>query len=283
MLTPLRGESIAPAHDVQSPVAAPGGWEQEFKSNQADMSNEPQMTCHSMMCGHTFEKRHVNCPECNTAGVSMLYKHRAINDYFWTLLEAGEVWCPSARSLNDPYEFDFRLLVSSIYGRPINQSDFAQAKDAMRNYGVISFVENSNSILMWAYYSDSHRGVCLGFDRNDTNELGKCESCVPVLYHPNNELPNVMPLQLTEPEAVTKIITTKSNEWSHELEWRMLTHESDRTIPYPGRLARVIFGINTEAKHRKRIRKMLGDTVDYYQASKSERYFTLGIDLVPAV
>lgn len=243
---------------------------------------EPEMKCHSMVCSETFAKRRVNCPKCGTPGVSMLYKHRAINDYLWTLLEAGEIWCPSAHSLNDPYEFDFRLLVSNVHGHPIIQSELEQAKAAMKNYGVISFVEINNNILMWAYYSKSHTGVCLGFERNDTNDLGKWKHCVPVLYHPDNELPAVMPLELTETKTVTKIITTKSNEWSHELEWRMLTNESDKAIPYPGRLAHVIFGIDTEARHRERIRAILGDTVDYYEASKSKRYFTLGIDPVAA-
>jgi len=208
----------------------------------------------------------------------MLYKHRAINEYFWPLLESGEIWCPSAHSLNDPYEFDFRLLVSSVNGHQIIQSELEQARDVMKNYGVISFVEINDSILMWAYYSESHMGVCLGFERTDTNDLGKWEYCVPVRYHPDNELPSVMPLDLTETETVTKIITTKSNEWRHEREWRLLTYESDKAIPYPGRLVRVIFGIHTEPKHRERIKAILGGAVDYYEASKSKRYFALGID-----
>ena len=91
-----------------------------------------------------------------------------------------------------------------------------------------------------------------------------------------------MPLELTDPKTVTKIITTKSNEWSHEREWRMLAKKGDKAIAYPGCLARVIFGIHTEARHRERIRAILGDTVDYYEASKCKRYFVLGIDPVAA-
>ncbi len=208
----------------------------------------------------------------------MLYKHRAIDDRFWQLLEAGQIWCPSAYSLNDPYEFDFRLLESSVHGHPIIQSELEQAKAAMKTYGVVSFVEINDSILMWAHYSKRHTGICLGFERNDRNDLGKYERCVPVLYHPDNELPAVMPLELTKPKTITQIITTKSNEWSHEREWRMLTHKSNKAIKYPGRLARVIFGVNTEAGDRERIRKLLGDTVDYYEASKTKRYFALSID-----
>ena len=235
-----------------------------------------------MVCGETFEKRHVNCPKCDTPGISMLFKHRAIDDYFWPLIETGEIWCPSAHSLNDPYEFDFRLSELAIHGHPIVPSELEEAKAAMKNYGVISFVEVCDSIRMWAYYSDSHRGVCLGFERNNTNDLGRWDQCVPVRYHPDNELPAVMPLELTKPETVTKIITTKSNEWSHEQEWRMLTYESDKAIGYPGRLACVVFGMQCDAGHRDRIRAILANTVDYYEVSKSNRYYVLSIDPAPA-
>lgn len=235
-----------------------------------------------MVCGETFAKRHVNCPKCGTPGVSMLYKHRAINNRFWQLLEAGQIWCPSAHSLNDPYEFDFRLLESKVHGRPIILSELEQAKADMKDYGVVSFVEINDSMLMWAYYSEGHTGVCLGFERNDMNDLGKRKYCLPVQYHPDNKLPPVVPLDLTKRETVTRIITTKANDWSHEREWRMLTYESDKAITYPGRLAHVIFGITTEAKHRERIREILGDTVDYYEVSKSERFFVLSIDPVAA-
>jgi len=246
------------------------------------MGIEPEMTCHSKICGETFEKRHFKCPKCGTPGVAMLFKHRPINDYFWPLLEDGEIWCPSAHSLNDPYEFDFRLLVSSIDGHRIIQSELEEAKAVMKNYGVISFVEICDSIQMWAYYSDAHKGVCLGFERNEGNNLGNWEYCLPVLYHPDNELPAVMPLDLCKPETVAKIITTKSNEWSHEQEWRVLTRESDKAIPYPGRLVRVVFGIDTDPDHRERIMQILGDTVDYYQARKCKRYFVLDIEPLAA-
>jgi hypothetical protein len=243
---------------------------------------EPTMACRSMLCREPFAKRHVKCPKCGCIGVDMVFKHRRINDRFWSVLEAGKLWCPSAHSLNDPFEFEFRLLTSQIEGHPIIQGELEEARAAMKNYGVLSFVEVCDSIRMWAYYSDSHQGVCLGFERNESNDLGKWEHCIPVRYHDDNELPAVMPLALTQPETVTTILTTKSSEWSFEHEWRMLTYESNVAIPYPGRLARIVFGVRTKAQDRARIRAILGDSVDYFQASKSHRFFVLSIDPAPA-
>lgn len=212
----------------------------------------------------------------------MLYKHRAIDDYFWPLLEAGKIWCPSAHTLNDPFEFNFRLKEPTVYGYPIIQSELEQAKAVMKNYGVVSLVEINDSILMWTYYSASHTGVCLGFERNDSNDLGNYDFCVPVIYHTDKEVPAYMPLDLTKQDKIAKIFTTKYKEWSHEHEWRFLTFKSDAEIDYPGRLAHVIFGIKTKIEHRNRIMKMLGDTVDYFEVSKSRQYFALSIDPVIA-
>ncbi|MCB9767554.1 MAG: DUF2971 domain-containing protein [Candidatus Omnitrophica bacterium] len=239
---------------------------------------EPVMTCKSKLCEESFSKRDIKCPKCGSLGVSMLYKHRPINDFFWDPLEEGRIWCPSAKSLNDPFEFDFNLLSSSINGHPIIPAELQEAKDEMKKYGVISFVEICDSIIMWSYYSDSHSGVCLGFERNESNFLGKSEKCVPVQYHDTNELPAVLPMDLTQSETVTKIITTKSKEWKHEHEWRMVTYESDKLIEYPGRLARVVFGLKTKDVHRKRVKDILGSDVEYYKVVKGERYFSIGIE-----
>ena len=211
----------------------------------------------------------------------MLYKHRAINNRFWPALESEEIWCPSAHSLNDPYEFDFRLRTSSVDGHPIIQGEFEKAKEDMKKMGVVSFVEINNSMLMWSFYSDGHKGVCLGFERNDTNELGNWDYCVPVRYHQDNEMPALMPLDLAKHELVTEILITKSHDWRHEREWRLLSRKSDVALAYPGRLRRVVFGINTEVGHRRRIREILGDTVDYFEVSKSKRYFVLCIEPAP--
>ncbi len=236
------------------------------------------MMCESKHCDKTFEKRsHVNCPVCGTPGVSILYKHRAIDNHFWKPLEEENIWCPSPHSLNDPFEFDFFLRTQHIGRHSIDQESLAEAKNDMKKHGVISLTEICTNIQMWAYYSDSHRGVCLGFERNATNDLGKWDHCVPVQYSPGDELPAVMPLELTKSRTLTKILTTKSNAWSHECEWRLITRRSDRAISYPGRLVRVIFGINTTAEHRERIMTTLGDTVEYFEISKGKQHFTLAI------
>src|SRR5215216_5139997 len=36
-----------------------------------------------------------------------------------------------------------------------------------RRFGVVCFSRNWNNPLLWAHYSDKHKGICLGFDLPD--------------------------------------------------------------------------------------------------------------------
>lgn len=86
------------------------------------------------------------------------------------------------RALNDPFEsanYDFRELnetfVSSL---PQSIGDDFRAPKRLKEltndlidkfgskFGVLSLSERWNSSLMWAHYTDRHRGCCIGFNRD---------------------------------------------------------------------------------------------------------------------
>lgn len=77
------------------------------------------------------------------------------------------------------------------------------------NPKITCFTENNDSLLMWSYYANSHKGVCLGFDLNKDEEL--LNHCYKVQYskHFNTGDENY-------------IFYTKSEEWQHEQEWRIV-------------------------------------------------------------
>lgn len=76
------------------------------------------------------------------------------------------------------------------------------------------FSENKDSLLMWSYYADSHKGVCLGFNIINDKELA--EHCYKVQYSKHFNAGNE-----------SYIYFTKSEEWQHEKEWRIVTYESE--------------------------------------------------------
>lgn len=76
------------------------------------------------------------------------------------------------------------------------------------------FSENKDSLLMWSYYANSHKGVCLGFDLVNDKELVK--NCHKVQYSKHFNVGDE-----------SYIYFTKSEEWQHEKEWRIVTFESE--------------------------------------------------------
>lgn len=74
---------------------------------------------------------------------------------------------------------------------------------------ITCFSENKDSLLMWSYYADSHKGVCLEFDLRKDNLLHK--NCHKVQYTRHFNKGNY-----------NDEFFCKSEEWSHEQEWRIV-------------------------------------------------------------
>ncbi|MCA9029682.1 MAG: DUF2971 domain-containing protein [Planctomycetaceae bacterium] len=238
------------------------------------------MKCRSKLCDEEFAKRSLRCPACKTVGVEKLYKYRAFSPRTLSILTDREVFFPSAHKLNDPFEFDFHLKTHAVHGVKIDRSSLDHAKAAMKNYGVLALSDLNNNVLMWSHYGDEHRGLCLEFTRTDSNDLGKWDHCMPVLYC--DELPSFQPLELEDSKSVTKVLTSKGRFWEYEQEWRILSYEGNKAFPFPGDLTGVVFGFAMPQDHRDQVTALLGDSVQYYDTSRSTRYYALDVTSITA-
>jgi hypothetical protein len=239
---------------------------------------EPSIICRSKLCKKEFSKRLLRCPACGTVGIEKLYRYLSYDDRTIAILRDKQIYFPAAHKLNDPFEFQFHLKTSSVHGIAIDPASLENAKGKMKNYGVLALSEVNNNILMWSHYADKHCGICIEFQRTDTNELGNWDYCLPVLYQ--QELPSFNPLELEDSKAVTQALSTKGQYWKYEQEWRILTYESNKHFPLPGNITAVIFGLNMLQKDRDAIVSLLGHTVKYFEALRSSRYFALDISSV---
>jgi len=239
---------------------------------------EPSIICRSKLCKKEFPKRLLRCPACGKVGIEKLYRYLTYDDRTIAILRDKQIYFPAAHKLNDPFEFRFHLKTSSVHGIIIDLSSLEEAIGQMKNCGVLALSEVNDNILMWSHYADKHRGICIEFERTDTNELGNWDHCLPVLYQ--QELPSFNPLEIEDSEAVTQARSTKGEYWKYEQEWRILTYESNKHFPLPGNITAVIFGLNMLQKDRDVIVSLLGYTVKYFEASRSTRYFALDISSV---
>lgn len=83
--------------------------------------------------------------------------------------------------------------------------------------------------LMWAHYADSHRGICIEYEV-DFSSLPKGLASVPVQY--TNELKSYLASSfiLSPEDLLSRLLFTKSSEWSYESEWRFVLHNGDESL-----------------------------------------------------
>lgn len=77
---------------------------------------------------------------------------------------------------------------------------------------VSCFCETNKSLPMWAYYGKNHTGVCVEYNMSLLDKSVK-ESLLPVIYSENRDKNNVS--------------FHKSDEWKHEMEWRIIKAKQD--------------------------------------------------------
>jgi hypothetical protein len=94
------------------------------------------------------------------------------------------------------------------------------------------FSEIHDSILMWSYYANSHKGICIEYDlsklpQNPTNQL-IVNALTKVQYSPNR----IDCLHGDAEDNVVNILTSKSDVWSHEQEWRIVCETNNEWLPF---------------------------------------------------
>lgn len=131
---------------------------------------------------------------------------------------------------------------------------------------VLSLSENPVSALMWAHYSDSHRGFCVEYD---FGSLGaddfRRRFCYPVLYR--RKITNATRyLAFKKRDDFNNLFgkllcLLKSDEWAYEREWRIVhatgPDQANRAMGMP-RPSTVILGCHTRDKDRKTLMSICG-------------------------
>lgn len=92
--------------------------------------------------------------------------------------------------------------------------------DLDNHLGLFSLSERWNSLLMWSHYANSHQGFCVGFWQAKFQELDKFV-CGPVFYPPDNEFPEIDPLDKNLSRIFIMQSNMKSKEWYYENEYRL--------------------------------------------------------------
>lgn len=152
---------------------------------------------------------------------------------------------------NDPFELaiDYRQSMYDTKSKAYDDKDEEptdeeilklknKIKPILSNYGVACFTETDTNVLMWAYYAGSQKGICFEFDTNED----------PIFFQELHKVQYKNYFESIKEKGgmldCLDIFTTKSIEWHHEREWRLIKeNKAGRLFPVnPKAIKSVIFG-----------------------------------------
>lgn len=121
---------------------------------------------------------------------------------------------------------------------------------------VACFSEVNDSILMWSYYADKHKGVCLEYtptelDLEKEEEKQLFDSLQKVFY---SETQYNQTKYFSSPKDINNVFFNKAQCWAHEQEWRIVLENNKRKIKFP-----CLTGIYLGANFRKEYATLSSD------------------------
>ncbi len=100
---------------------------------------------------------------------------------------------------------------------------------------VACFSEVKDSILMWSYYTNDHKGVCLEYDLNlldnDKEENQNILNAIQKVQYSETQYNNTK--YFSSPNDINNVFFTKALCWAHEQEWRLVLKDNVERIKFP--------------------------------------------------
>ena len=190
--------------------------------------------------------------------MDLLYKYVSAERVLTCLPEIGDgtLRATQPSALNDPFECGvakvfvgenmenkFAKVLTDIHNiTPVSETDVIEAenkygslflrelfsKQLSQRFGVVSFASDPRHPLMWSHYAIEGSGFVVAYDIEQLKMLGDDTECLkPINYASKPAIIRGYPV-LNE-ENIPKLMTTKSDHWSYEKEWRLIL-ELNNTI-----------------------------------------------------
>lgn len=96
--------------------------------------------------------------------------------------------------------------------------------------GIFSLTENQNSLVMWAHYANSHRGLCIGFRAECLKVVstrlskgdGLSRYLLRVRYVDDYPVIDLFDPKRIPGTSLIPVLATKAQDWSYEEEYRLM-------------------------------------------------------------
>ena len=148
---------------------------------------------------------------------------------------------------------------------------------ALARVGILSLSAKPDDLLMWSYYADGHRGVCLQFAVRD----GQLFGCDLTEVHYELQCPLLTVYDDLTMDWTRRYLSTKAKVWEHEEEWRIIWRKPGMNRFPPEDLSGVIVGAQISPQHRAQVVSWIADNASsptLYEARTKSASF--GVDIV---
>ena len=226
----------------------------------------------------------------------LLTCHGKVHPWTESIFRARELWFAAPKDFNDPFDCNLRLEVkgsdkekhalllkicqdggpaevscdsleeieSALSGKTpwkdfpkiFSDAQDEQCREIYEESSAFCWSAIGNSVSMFSYYADSHRGICLEFEVSPEDEIGGVK---PIIYSADLPELNYVKLRGHPDRLAESLVFTKSLSWSHEQEWRVFRHkESYGPVGFQDHhLKRIILGCAGSDKDRLRRKEVV--------------------------
>lgn len=212
----------------------------------------------------------------------ILYRYRRQNDWAIKELTAPEVHVAGVLDMNDPFEYrapisiDVAKLKAAFFKyaqeelgldqdaankevAAVNQQSVESLREhyeeMRKSSGLICCSSNPRSNRMWAYYADSHKGICVGYN-TDFSQFGLARE---VTYQDPNGAIDLIGILNSDPTLLSdQVSCRKGSEWAFEQEYRVpigpIPNDHTRLLPIPKEaIVEIRLGINISTDFRTKV------------------------------
>ena len=173
--------------------------------------------------------------------------------------------------LNDPFELRPYDLTNAN-----NRWAFFATRDYIaQRFGLLCFSSEWSDSVIWAHYSDKHRGLCLGFEIPSDVERPKTQK-VEYIAHPLPFPNDFLDLELQDQlPMIEKMMYTKYRYWEYEKEIRTWTDLEEEFFDFCDelRLAEVIIGAESKLAESE-ITRALGSLAGQVSVKKARASYS---------
>jgi hypothetical protein len=165
------------------------------------------------------------------------------------------------------------------FGTPDANTTHSIWKQSVDKFGVVSFSEQPDNILLWSHYAQNHTGVCLEFGTEDapTKDIHR------VKYEKTRPIYRPLDANQNTPETMERVLLQKADFWRYEREWRYVSIiHGPGAIEFPQTaLKSIILGAAVTPTFESILRALIATRsapIPIKRARFHEREFSLHID-----